>query len=85
VLLSLVRVWFVCAMNMNGLSRPCWMTGPKRAPSMARPPAMRGSVSMAAAVAAPPREWPNMATFPVSRRLCVRLGSSLEVMEGWES
>ncbi len=60
--LSFVRVWLVCAMSMNGRSSPSCTTGPKRAPSMATPPAMRLSFSIAAAVAAPPSEWPNMAT-----------------------
>ena len=83
-LLSLVRVRFMSAMNMNGLSRPCSTTGPKRAPSMAIPPAIRLSLSMAAAVAAPPSEWPNMPTLRTLRPFEVP-GISCETTDGLQS
>jgi hypothetical protein len=58
---------------MKGLLVPVVRPGPKRLPSMSRPPRTRASASRMEMAVAPPSECPNIAVCVVLRPVCGRL------------
>lgn len=84
VFFILSLVWFVVAISMNGRVRPDVMTGPQRAPSKSRAPAMRVSLSMRVAEVAPPREWPKAPAWVVLRH-ALQLGMIEDAKVGEEN